>query len=603
MLAACLSAGALITAASLWARGPAGGGRAGGGGGGGGGARPSMGPSSGRPAGNVSRPQAPAAARPPVAQRPSFSNAGGAAHARPAQPESRPALGISRPEGNASRPVTRPNVTERPSTLPAAGNRPSFGNINRPEGGNRPAIADRPVTLPARPETGGNRPGIADRPGTLPARPGTGSDRPMIGGNRPGTGNRPIIGGNGNTVIGGHNVNVNRPAINNNFYGNRAGWGYGPRPGYGGWANHWYNHNINYHHHGWYHGCWNGHWANHWYVPLVYGVTAWGLAATLPAWGYGYAYANPYYQPAAVEQTVYNYSQPLVLDSYDSDQTEVADSSPPQETPAQAQAYGPFDQAVEAFKDQEYRKALTLDEQAIRSLPHDPALHEFSALCSFALGDYQQAAAVLNALLAAAPGMDWQSMSSLYADIDTYTAQLRALEKYRMQHPDDAAARFVLAYHYLVAGHNEAAIGELKAVVAKQPNDQVAKRMLDALNPPAEAEAAAPANENPAPVAAADTQPTTDLVGRWQAKHAKDTFELTIDEKNQFAWKATTEGKPPTTISGPMAVAGDALVLESQQQGTMVGRVTSRGPDRFSFAVNGAPPSDEGLTFDRVKGG
>jgi len=96
---------------------------------------------------------------------------------------------------------------------------------------------------------------------------------------------------------------------------------------------------------------------------------------------------------------------------------------------------------------------------------------------------------------------------------------------------------------------------------------------------------------------------TTDLVGRWQAKHAKDTFELTIDEKNQFAWKATTEGKPPTTISGPMAVAGDALVLESQQQGTMVGRVTSRGPDRFSFAVNGAPPSDEGLTFDRVKGG
>ena len=86
-------------------------------------------------------------------------------------------------------------------------------------------------------------------------------------------------------------------------------------------------------------------------------------------------------------------------------------------------------------------------------------------------------------------------MSSLYPDVDTYTQQLRKLEAYTNDKPTDAAGRFVLAYHYLVVGHTDAAIGELKAVVESQPSDKVAQRMLDALQPkepPPPAEAAKP---------------------------------------------------------------------------------------------------------------
>ncbi len=44
-------------------------------------------------------------------------------------------------------------------------------------------------------------------------------------------------------------------------------------------------------------------------------------------------------------------------------------------------------------------------------------IHEVYALSLFAIGDYEAAAATLNALLASAPGMDWTSVSSLYGDI------------------------------------------------------------------------------------------------------------------------------------------------------------------------------------------
>ena len=136
--------------------------------------------------------------------------------------------------------------------------------------------------------------------------------------------NRPIIGGN-NTIInrpGGNTIISNRPGGNTNINVNRPGWGHpgwGYGPGHGSWAQNWHDHYVNHHHNYWYHGCWSGHWGNNWYVPLVYGATAWGLAAILPQWGYnyGYTYVNPYYVPTAV--STYNYSQPLVVNNYYAD--------------------------------------------------------------------------------------------------------------------------------------------------------------------------------------------------------------------------------------------------------------------------------------------
>jgi hypothetical protein len=43
------------------------------------------------------------------------------------------------------------------------------------------------------------------------------------------------------------------------------------------------------------------------------------------------------------------------------------------------------------------------------------------------------------------------------------------------------------------------------------------------------------------------------------------------------------------------------LVLESKDQGSMVGKVKSIGPDKWQFALAGGPPNDPGLSFERIK--
>jgi tetratricopeptide (TPR) repeat protein len=531
-------------------------------------------------------------------------------------------MGISNPSAPAGRPVTRPSVAQRPNAPSTPENRPSLGNTSRPSvsppgiatrpaprpspGGDRPGIGERPGIggnrpgTSDRPQIGGNRPGTADRPGIGPNRPGTG-DRPVIG-NRPGGGNRPIVGG-GNTIVnrpGGGNVNIAN--INN-----RPGWGLGSA-GHGHWADHWYGHHVPSHYHGWYHGCWSGNWGRYWYAPVVAGATAWGLSAVLPSWGYSYGstYSNPYYVESAAP--VYDYSQPIAINTYDTSATDASadltsapqavPEAPAPESPQTAEAYQFFDQALAAFKKGDYPGALQLVQQALRKSPQDPVMHEVSALCLFALGDYGGAAAVLNNLLAVAPGMDWTTLSGLYGNVEAYTTQLRALEAYCKHKPDDAAGHFLLAYHYLVAGHDDAAAAQLKRVIAVQPGDQVASRMLAALVPPTESTTEP---TQPAATAPAQAGPTTDLVGNWQAERNGDAFQLSIDENNQFAWKAVPKGKPPITLAGTLAVTGDAILLQSKDQGTMVAQVKSDGTDQFQFIAAGSPPDDKGLSFQRVK--
>ena len=341
---------------------------------------------------------------------------------------------------------------------------------------------------------------------------------------------------------------------------------------------------------------------------MVAGATAWGLNAILPSWGYnyGYSYSNPYYVESS--SPAYNYSQPIVINTYNTSESDASadgqaatGQATTPESPQMTEVYQLFDQALAAFKTGDYKNALSLDRQAIQKSPQDPVMHEVSALCMFALGDYKQAASVLNNLLAVAPGMDWTTLSSLYPSVDVYTTQLRALEAYCKANPNDASAHFVLAYQYLVAGHSEEAVTQLKLVTAKQPGDQVAKRMLDALSPPAEETAAAPQPGQPAESTSGATGPTTDLVGNWRAERNGNVFDLTIDENNQFSWKATPKGKQPITIGGNVAATGNVLVLESKDQGSMVGNVTSGGMDQFQFVTTGSPPDDKGLSFQRVK--
>lgn len=465
--------------------------------------------------------------------------------------------------------------------------RPGIGGGGYPERPNRPEIGGG--------NWNGNRPGY---PGSGWNRPGT--DRPWIGGGNNNNNN------NNNTIINNNNNNWN---INN---WNRPGWGVG-----GGWNNGWNNNHwhsnwnnnyVNRHYHGWYNGAWNGHYGNYWYAPWVVGISAWGLGSW--GWGYGTSYYNPYYIASATP--IYNYSQPVVVQNYyATDDTGAQIAVAPEPTAAQLQ---PFDDGLAKFKAGDYGGALQKFDQALRDIPNDPVIHEVRALSLFALGRFQEAGAALNALLATSPGMDWTTMSGLYGDPAAYTAQLRALEAHCRANPDDAAAMFALAYHYLVIGQQESAVTVLKHIVKIQPKDVVAARMLQSLVPdqpaadpavvakPAVQDPAlvAPANNPAAPVADPNA-PKTDLVGKWQATAGKTTIELTITEDSQYTWAATTADQKPVKLEGQITTAPDAIILSNEAQGNMMGRVKSLGPDKFEFNIAGAPPGEPGLSFSRVK--
>ena len=418
--------------------------------------------------------------------------------------------------------------------------------------------------------------------------------------NRPGIGTGNINVGN-NVNFGGGNFVGNRPGWDHGGW-NNLGWGWG---GAGGWAGNWHNNCIR-PHYGWYNGCWHGgYWGSAWYRPLAWGAVGWGLGSWTSGWGYGSSYYNPYYtEPVATTSAPYDYSQPVVVNNYVSSDADGGDASAqaaPAEDAATQQATKLFDEGLVRFKAGQYGAALTRFDSALAKLPGDPVVHEVRALTLFAMGQYKQAAAALNSFLSSAPGMDWTTMSSLYGNADDYQTQLRKLEAYCQAHPKDASSHFVYAYHCLVLDEKDAAIDALRVVVANQPKDYTAKRMLDALAP-----ATQPATE-PSPAAAPSdapvdgTAPQTDLVGTWRAKAGKTTIDLTITEDSKFTWKATEPGKPATQLKGQLASTSDELVLESADQGSMTGTVTSQGPDKWQFALSGAPPSDPGLSFTRVK--
>lgn len=570
---------------------------------GGGGARPSVSLPSGGARSNVSRPSMPNMSTRAVPSRPSLGNA----NVRTSIPQAVPQLGGARPSlggagslSNTNRPNTnRPSgiATSRPS-LPTVGNRPAIKPPSTLPATTLPGSANRPVTLP----------GNIGRPGGVASRPGVGggnvvnrpSDRPVIGGNRP------SVGKDTNINIG-NSVNVGNQI--GNHFSNRPRWDIDPgysRPAWGlngnNWHQNWHNNCIHHHHH-WYNGCWHGYWGSGWYAPVAWGAVGWGLGTITNGWGYTTAYYNPYYADPVVSQTIpYDYSQPVVVNNYVSmaSAAPVSDEGQASPTsPAQEKALASFDQGLAKFKSGQYAAALSDFNIALKELPNDVVVHEVRCLALFANGDYRGAAAGLNALLSAAPGMDWTTMSGLYGSPDDYTTQLRKLEQFCQANPNDSSAHFVLAYHYLVTGSNDAAIDALRAVVKNQPKDVTAKRMLDAMVP---SEPPQVTESKTARAPGSDVVSTeTDLVGTWVAETGGTKIELTITDQSQFTWKASSTGQSPVNLKGQLKSANDAIELETLDQGAIAGSVKSRGPDHWLFAISGAPSTDPGMSFLRKK--
>ena len=603
----------------------------------------------------------------------------------------RPGLGGGNPGlGGGNPPWGQGNL--RPTTLPGGigGNRPGIGGGNRAGlvGGNRPGIGG--VNPPWGQGNrgglgGGNRLGLANRPVDpgFGNRPGLGNRPGGIGGigNRPGIDNRPgdgiLGGGDGLGNIGSGNIGSgNIIGSGNNYWGGGGGWfgSGGYYGGYGGWGGGYYGppaYGGGYYG-DWYNGCWNhsgwgGFWAglgvgaltnwglNALYNPLyaysygmssyfptwsAYDYSSWGLESVATPWLYD-GYSNPYntpvtqttivQQPVPVPAGTEAVATPVATLAFDYSKP-IGVMEPPPEPNDVDTAQEALTGARESFKAGDYARTLTLTDQALVQTPNDPILHEFRALVLFALKRYKEAAATAYAVLTAGPGWNWPTMVGLYPDVETYSNQLRELEANVRQNPNDAAGRFLLAYHYMVQGHKDAAANEFQNVVKLEPKDQLSARFAAALGATAPQPPKLPAQltqagdtgaAKPMDLAQAgvgDTSqarpegesraaedvplppaPPQNLQGQWSAKpNQKTSIALALNPDGTFAWTVTQDGKSQT-IQGWAGYQDQILTLAQETGPPLVGKVTvDPAGNRFAFKPPGMPKAVTGLSFEKA---
>ncbi len=374
------------------------------------------------------------------------------------------------------------------------------------------------------------------------------------------------------------------------------------------WNN--WNNNRYVHHHHWHHGNWGGNywrpgrWYRNWWntypVLTAFGLTSWAVNRMGCAFGW-YRYRNPFVVSGGttvIDNRVFNYSQPIVVSSQpalSAPGEEEATAFPPGVSP---EAMSQFDTARQQFFAEDFSGALVSVDAALQQMPSDAVLHEFRALTLFALGQYQDAAATLYAVLSAGPGWDWTTMIGLYPNVEVYTRQLRALEAFRDAHPDDPAPRLLLAYHYLTAGHVDAAVGQLKRLLPLLPDDPLVLELLEELDPSAVPERAF--EPPPAPPAGTTIDPAT-LVGRWQsAREDGESFTMELKEDGEFAW-SFTQGGQTQTVTGVYDIDADAvLAMEIEDGGVMLAQLLPQG-DKLEFTMLGDDRGTPPLQFLRSR--
>ena len=254
-----------------------------------------------------------------------------------------------------------------------------------------------------------------------------------------------------------------------------------------------------------------------------------------------------------------------------------------------------FDEARQEFYAGDYQGALTATNNALRDNPNDAVIHEFRALTLFALGEYQDSAATLYAVLSVGPGWDWTTMIGLYPDVDTYTKQLRALESYVGQHPDDIAGLLVLAYQYITAGHDDAAATELRRLIQLTPTDPVAIQLLLSVDP--EAKLPDPPKEIVPP------EPTSKIAkeqldGSWSAERGDRQFQMDLNDDGTFAW-TYSEGDQTQKVTGVWGVDEEGiLALEMNDEGVMLAQVLLKD-GTLDFYMLGDSQGEPPLKFAR----
>jgi tetratricopeptide (TPR) repeat protein len=318
------------------------------------------------------------------------------------------------------------------------------------------------------------------------------------------------------------------------------------------------------------------------------GLAGWGLGPWANGWLYS-GFANPYFVAPAIDTPVVANWPPVYVPDY-SRPLDLTNLAPATESPEQDDST--FLAAREAFKARDFARALILADLALKPHPNEPVLHQFRALCLFALGRFDEAAAALYVVLIAGPGWDWATMAGLYPDVDTYTRQIRALEAAIPGSTTPAPKRFVLAYHYMVQDHVEQARQQFDEVLKLQPKDELSAQFAKALSSSSQATTAAPTDTTPASKTGGiheTSPPPAALVGTWKAKPVPGlSIELTLREDGQFTWDVNAKGQNDT-VTGDAAYLDGLLTLAQADAPDLVGKVVNLGEKQFGFELVGSP--------------
>ncbi|QJE97228.1 tetratricopeptide repeat protein [Luteolibacter luteus] len=366
--------------------------------------------------------------------------------------------------------------------------------------------------------------------------------------------------------------------------------------------------------HSWHYGSWNYCWTPYWYRnncwyyprpwpgystyyyrPVSWGLVCWGLGSLAYDSGY-YTYENPYTpEPYTYGDTVIRYEQPMSVTAAEYPTGDEAASDLAATRSAEA-----LDRSRDSFLREDYLAALKEVDEAISYQPGDSAQHEYRALVLFALGKYDDAAGVLNPILASGPGWDRRTMIGLYRTEGAYLDQLAKLEAYVQASPGRPAPRFLLGYHYLVNGRLSDAEREFGEVTRLQPSDSIARQLRD-LAKSSTTEDVEKQVDGTAPEAAdspaVESLSAGQLVGTWTSNRGENgTVVLSLREDGSFSW-IYTHGEKKTDLSGTYEIDDRGLLVLSSEDAQMVGRATLPEAKKLTFVLEGGPEGDPGISF------
>jgi hypothetical protein len=143
-----------------------------------------------------------------------------------------------------------------------------------------------------------------------------------------------------------------------------------------------------------------------------------------------------------------------------------------------------FAHASRLFHARNYPAVLRRLNRAMVRESGDRDLLQLRSLTQLALGDFHAAYTDAATVLAQDDVWDWSTLRSLYHSADEYTSVYRGIEDRVVADPNAIELRVLLAYHNLMLGHRDAARRHFERVLALDPSNDVARRIVTAELPP-----------------------------------------------------------------------------------------------------------------------